>query len=136
MRFLRTFLRDHYRLALALVALALCLKAMVPSGFMVGGAGKALTITICGQSQGLDSAVHIQIPAPGQSHDDHGDQGHASDVCPYSALAMAALSDATVPLLALALAFILALGLLPVASPPPAARAFLRPPLRAPPALG
>jgi enolase len=44
MRFLRTFFRGHYRLAMLLACLALVLKAAVPTGFMVGNEGKSLTI--------------------------------------------------------------------------------------------
>ncbi len=135
MRPLRAFLRDHPRLAIWLVVLALCMKVMVPSGFMIGSAGQSLSITIC-DGQGMAQVKQISLPQPRHARDIPGESGKSSDACPYAALGMVALSGTPALLLVVALAFILLRGVWPTAVPLPAPRSFLRPPLRAPPALG
>ncbi len=131
---LRTFLRDHRWLAIWLVALALCMKVAVPTGFMIGAGANSLSITIC-DGQGSAQVKQISLPQPGHAHEIPGESGKAPDACPYAALGMAALSGTPALLLVVALAFILICGVWPTAAPQPAQRAFLRPPLRAPPAL-
>jgi hypothetical protein len=135
MRSLRAFVSDHRRLAILLVALALCMKAMVPSGFMVGAGARSFAITIC-DGRGLEQSRQISLPQAGPAHEKAGEQGKAADACPYAALTMATLAGAQAPLLVLALAFILARAVWPAARPQPAPRSFLRPPLRAPPPAG
>lgn len=135
MRPVRAFVRDHRWLAIWLVTLALCMKIMVPNGFMVGAGSRSLSITIC-DGGGPEQTRQISLPQPGHAHEIPGDSGKAPDVCPYAALGMAALSATPALLLLVALAFILILGIAPIAAPDPAPRPFLRPPLRAPPALG
>lgn len=131
----RAFIRDHRRLAIVLVALALCMKMMVPTGFMVGAAGKTLSITIC-DGREPERTQQVILLQTGQSPDKTAEHGKASDPCPYAALTMVALSAASAALLALSLAFILERGMWPVARSQPATRSFLRPPLRAPPHRG
>ncbi len=135
MRPLRAFIRDHRGLAIWLVALALCMKIMVPAGFMVGASGKSLSITIC-DGRAVQQTRQISLPPAGHARDLPGEAGKTPDACPYAALGMAALSGTPVVLLAVALAFVLIRGIWPTAVPHPARPAFLRPPLRAPPALG
>lgn len=134
MHALRAFLRTNRRLALALVALALVIKALVPAGYMLGGplgdGARVLTVAICADASGGLTTKQITVPSDGKS-------GHAKaeGTCAWGLLAMAALSGADVLLLALALAFILALGLAPSRPAPRPQRAYLRPPLRGPPAF-
>jgi len=132
MRSLRAFIRDHRRLAIVLVALALGMKMMVPAGFMIGGGGKSLSITIC-DGRGAELTRQISLPQADQSHEKVADQGKAGDSCPFVGLGMAALSGAPTALLVVALAFALARALWATAPPPPTRQWFLRPPLRAPP---
>jgi hypothetical protein len=131
---LRAFLLGHRRLALLLVAAALCLKVLVPGGYMLGqGAGTYITVEICADASGQHLTKDVFVPAkPGQGN---SAQAKGDGPCPYSALSMAALSGADAALLALALAFILALGFLPAAPPRLARAAHVRPPLRGPPAF-
>lgn len=104
---LRTSLRLKYRLALLLVALAVAMKALVPAGFMVEASAKSLTVLVCADSTGARSAIEITVP---QSGSKAPAMAKAHESCAFTALGFAALS-ATDPLqLALALAFILALG--------------------------
>lgn len=130
----RAFLRTNRRLALALVALALVIKALVPPGYMLSGSlgdgARVLTVAICADASGAPTTKQITLPADGKSA-----HAKAEGTCVWGLLAMAALAGADVVLLALALAFILALGL---ARSRPAARSqrtYLRPPLRGPPAF-
>lgn len=128
----RLFLRDRRHFAAVLVALALAMKALMPAGYMVAPDGaKVLTITICADSQGGSYTKQIIVPHSGK-HAAPTEQ--AKDACPYSALSMATLGGADPVLLALALAFILALGF--AAAPPLrlGRTPRLRPPLRGPPA--
>ena len=135
MQSLRAFLCNHRHLAIMLVAVALCMKIMVPSGFMVGAGAQSLSITIC-DGQGAELTRQISLPPPGHAPDKPGEQGKAADACPYAALGMAALSGAPIALLLVALATIVTRGVWPSAFPSFAPRSFLRPPLRAPPLQG
>ena len=132
---LRTFLRQHRLLASLLVALALCMKVLVPGGFMLGSAAKVLTIEICGDASGTHLVKQISVPMDDKSGESQDQHGKADSACPYSALSFASLAGADAWLLATALAFIMALGFMPLAARPPARVSWLRPPLRGPPAL-
>lgn len=135
MRFLRTFIRQRRRLAIVLLALTLCMKALMPTGFMIGVGGKSLSITIC-DGHGPELIKQISLPQAGPSHERASEQGKAPDACPYSALTMTAVSGAEASLLMAALAYILIMGAWPPARNRLARRSFLRPPLRAPPLWG
>ncbi len=116
-----------------LLVCALMVKAAVPAGYMLGQHGAVLTVEICADASGSTLTRQIVVPSS-HSHDD-GQVAHdkASGTCPYAALGFPALGGADALLLALALGFILALGLAP-AQPAPLRRIpFLRPPLRGPP---
>jgi len=130
----RAFFLRHRALAFALLAFALAMKALVPAGYMIGGDAKVLTVRVCDGYADSDSGHAIVIVAKGGTHSDAGKALHDQQACPFSVLALAHLGGADPIQLALALAFIIVLGLapLPAASPRPLAR--LRPPLRAPPA--
>lgn len=129
---LRHFLRDHRRLAVLLVALALAMKALMPAGLMLGQmpGTTVLTVMVCADSQGGSYSKRIVVPHSGKS----ADEAAPGKDCPYSALSMASLAGADTALLAAVLAFILALGF--AAAPPLRVRRVLhlRPPLRGPPA--
>lgn len=131
---LRAILLQHRLAALLLVMAALAMKIVVPAGFMPGSASGAFSVKLCTGT--LDQAVtaSIAIPFKDGSADPAGQQAKAD--CPFTALSMVSLTGAEPGLLALALAFILALGFAPVAVPRCARRWHLRPPLRGPPVLG
>ncbi|OCC25538.1 hypothetical protein MB02_02580 [Croceicoccus estronivorus] len=141
MPILRAFFQTHAWLAASLLALALCMKALVPAGYMIGNASPdstVLNVQLCTAS--LDGPVSHQIvipqdeknAAPGSQDDGGHDKSH-NGVCPYTALSMASLSGADAALLAVALLFILALGFAKVRSPRVERPAFFTPPLRGPP---
>lgn len=135
MHLLRAFLLRHRAIAIFVAALALCLKAAIPSGYMLGEQARVLTVVLCADASGQPMIQRIDLGDAGKSGHDVDKHAKGDSVCGYSALSLAALGGADVALLALALVFILALGFAPVATALPAPAAHLRPPLRGPPAL-
>lgn len=129
----RTFLRHHRALAGLLVAAALCLKVIVPTGFMVGGDMRSITVQICHDAGDGPLVKEIAVPVKEGMSDGPGKP--AKGECPYAALSMVSLTGTDAALLALALAFIIALGFAPISFAPPRRDYHLRPPLRGPPAL-
>lgn len=128
---LRALLHDHRRLAALLLALALCMKLLVPGGMMIGGSDSTvLTVTICADASGLQQTRQIVVPHSGQD-----DGAKAAADCPYAGLGMPGLAGADPVLLALALAFILALGFAAARPAPTLRTSHVRPPLRGPPAF-
>lgn len=130
----RALLLRYRIMAFAVIALALAMKALVPTGYMIGSDSRVLSIRICDDAQ-LTSAVHakdIAIPMKGEHSGKHA---KGEGACPYSALSFASLGGADPIQLALALLFILATGFAPIVLPALRRAAHLRPPLRGPPAL-
>lgn len=133
MQGIRTFLTRHFAVFALVLASALAMKAFVPVGFMVASSAQhVLTVEIC-DSQGHTELRKITLP--GKPMPPMKNHAKAAKDCPFTALSAHALSGADPVLLALALAFVLALGFLP-APPLRLLRArYQRPPLRAPPIL-
>lgn len=130
---LRAFLGTHRRIAALVVALALAMKALVPAGYMLAPQFTTLTVTICADAQG--KRITHDITVPKETGDDQASADKGGNACSWSSLSMASLGGAAPELLAIALAFILALGF--ASSPPTPTRiaSWLRPPLRGPPHL-
>lgn len=133
---LRAFFLHHRRMAALLIALTLAMKALVPAGFMLGsdtpnGSSTVLTVQICADALGQQITQKIVLPS---SHSGE-DKAKSDSPCHFTALGHAMLGGTDPLLLAVALAFILALGFAPILPPAPRRIAFLRPPLRGPPAL-
>ncbi|WP_420381550.1 DUF2946 family protein [Novosphingobium sp.] len=126
----RAFFLRHRALALAVIALALAMKALVPAGYMIGGDAKVLTVRVC---DGYGDNHAIAIVTKGATHSDAGKALHDQQACPFSALALAHMRGADPIQLALALAFSVLLGIIAPVAVTPRAFARLRPPLRAPP---
>lgn len=132
MNALRSALMMRRWLAPAIIALALAMKLLLPAGYMLSAPGaKQLVVTLC-SGIGQDSTT-ITIPLEADAKGDHGKGGQSSDSCPYGALGHAALGGADGLLLAIAIAFILALGFAPVVLPWLQRPTGLHPPLRGPP---
>ena len=133
---MRTLIRNHARLTLVLLALALAVKAVVPAGFMLSAGGdRFLTVTICSDaSGGTLKQMQIAIPGKQDTGGDHSDAAAKATHCAFSGLGHSALGGADPLLLAGALAFILLIGLAPLPALPRRALPFLRPQLRGPPA--
>lgn len=127
---LRAFFLRHRATALAVIALALMMKALVPAGFMLDSGSRVLSVRLCEDSIGrVDHQVALTIKTTVPT----GKHVAAHDVCPFSSLAHASLGGADPVQLALALVFILALGLAP-RTPLRLPRVLrLQPPAQAPP---
>lgn len=135
MRHLRAFLAGRGHIAVIIIALALCVKALVPAGTMLTSpAPNMLTIAICAPVSGGERVVNLAVPMKDAGGGGQDSPAAGSDHCAFGSLANAALGAADPFLLALAFAFILVLGLAPAPRLPLAAASYLRPPLRGPPA--
>lgn len=114
--------------------MALCVKALVPAGFMIGpmnGLGaKSFTILVCADATGSVHDTKIIVPQSGKDG-----TAKAQQSCPFSVLGFAALGGADVVLLAAAIAFILALGFAAAPALRVARFRHVLPPGRGPPAL-
>ena len=130
MEALRALLLRYRAMAIAVVLIALCMRALVPAGMMVSAGTKFLTVEICADASGLDAKHRIAIPVKGDPLSKSADSP-----CAFSALGMAALGGADGIVLALALAFILLTGFAPVRAVLVRISGHLRPPLRGPPSL-
>lgn len=129
----RALMKRHWLLAMMIVVAALCVRAFIPQGMMIGGGSTLLTVQICSDA-GQTGMVQIAIPRHGSSGDQGGPSSSDHAPCAFSSLAMGALGGADAPMLASALAIILLLGFAPVAPVLRQRPAYLRPPLRGPPA--
>ncbi len=127
---IRTFMLRHRGLAALLLAAALCLKALVPAGYMIDSGTSVLTLTICDAQGG--NVRQIAVPIHGENTQDDGQA--ASGGCPYATLSMHALGGADPIQLAAALAFLLLLGFAPLIAPALRRSRYATPPLRGPPA--
>jgi hypothetical protein len=116
-------LRNHPRLAAAIVAAALLLRILVPAGFMPSLNAGALTVSICtgyGPSQ-------VQVTLPGKAH------GTVASPCAFADLSLPLIAGADPIQLDAALAFILVIALVFAVALPARRATHLRPPLRGPP---
>ena len=129
---LRSLLLRHRAALIMLAVLALGLRALVPQGMMVEQGGDlTLTISIC-QDAGLSPAtMTLEIPRKAAAPDHAAEQG---EHCAFGALGQAATLPPLDVLLA-ALAFVMALALLPAPRIVLHRLVRLRPPLRGPPTI-
>jgi hypothetical protein len=134
MKHVRALIREHRQLAVACLVLAFCIRAIVPAGFMVSPAAETmLTISVCSDATGAFEAIRIPVPLK-SSAPEHKDGAEPAN-CAFGGLGKLALGGADPFLLAVALAFILAVGVAPAVRPPHRRIAYLQPPLRGPPAI-
>ena len=130
---LRIFLRSRRWLAMMIVAAALCVRALVPAGYMVSSAPSAHSIAIQICTGSTLKSVTLVLPSSHEDRKDHGKQAEAP--CAFTALAMGAVESVDPLQLALAISFILLLGFAPQSVTPLRSPAYVRPPLRGPPAF-
>ena len=127
---LRSLLARHRWLAIWLAGAALMLKVLVPAGFMPTVSSGTILVQLC-SGQGPQT---VMMELPGRSGDhDPADHKQADMPCAFSGLSSPALAAADPILLALAIAFILAMGFLGLSFALPGASPFLRPPPIGPP---
>lgn len=133
MQRIRASIHRHRAAALWLVALALLVKALVPTGYMVGQSGtRTFDIIICSDPSGMPVAQKLVIPFENKGEHD-GKQAAKGD-CAFTMLAYGAVPATDPALLLAAIAFILALGFTSLPAPTLRGSPYLRPPLRGPPA--
>ena len=135
---LRRLVFDHRICAAWIVALALLMKLVVPAGYMIGDSARGFVIEICsGAAEPAMTMAGMAMPGmatPGMDHH-RGQSDHPGKEmpCAFSGLLAPALAAVDPILLALALAFIFAASFQAAMPSVARPRAFLRPPLRAPP---
>ncbi|WP_068076332.1 hypothetical protein [Novosphingobium lentum] len=136
--------------AWAVIALALMVRVLVPAGYMPGLVDGSVTLELC-SGYGPQAPLATAMPTAGMDHAmmdhatmDHGAMGHggkghhsahADTPCPFAAAALPVIGGTDAVLLAVALAYIIAMGWRPVARRKPRTAPRLRPPLRGPPRL-
>lgn len=139
-----TALRQHLMrrpvLAALLVAFALLMKVLVPTGYMFGTSPNgSITIELCSGYGPV--AVAVAAPTHGMAdhhgehhHGKHDHQGKEMPPCAFSGLSAPTLAGTDPLLLAVAVAFII-VTIFRIAAWPvlPGVPSYLRPPLRGPP---
>jgi hypothetical protein len=128
---LRALARAHFPLALLLVMLTLAVRILVPAGTMPSSDDRVLIVEICADASGTPQSAVLVIPGKAGPHESSAAKGQ----CAFAGLAFPALAGVDPVLLAIALAFILAIGLALVAPSLPARFTRFQPPLRGPPAF-
>ena len=131
----------HRRIAALLLAAAVLLKLLVPTGHMLSVVDGRIAIVACtGMMPPQPAALmahghggHAATDAPDADESGGGSVGGAEQPCAFAGLSGPALGGADPALLLAAIAFVLVAGLLPAVPPPPSAPSHLRPPLRGPP---
>lgn len=119
--------------ACALIALALAMKLALPAGFMPVMSGGQIVVAMCAGSGPMTMAIAIPGLKQGKS-ESSGEHDKADAPCAFAGNSAPALGALPEFLLAVAIAFIVALGLRPLAFPASPEPPYLRPHLRAPPA--
>jgi hypothetical protein len=130
---LRAFLTRHCWLFASLAMAALLMKALIPTGYMPGMSGNAISIQLCGD-QGMKNML-IEIPGKPGNHE--GSKQNAADgtPCAFAGLATPGLAAVDPILLALAIIFVLAAIFRKEAQIIPWRGSHLRPPSQGPPVL-
>jgi hypothetical protein len=132
MHAIRAFFRRHATLAILIAVLALGVRVLMPNGYMAASGPAGFTVTLCGGGEGQSISIAL---LDGKHHGAPDKQQAADKPCAFSGLGFAAVPAIDPFLLALAIAFIMAIGTLPRRSFPRPAGLRLRPPLRGPPAI-
>jgi hypothetical protein len=127
---LRDYLRDRRHFAMAIVLLALLMRLLLPTGFMPEVSAGKITIALC-TGHG-PAAIEMAMPSSG-GHHDQGQTAKHDMPCPFSSGSTHGLAGADPILPAIAIAFVMALSLRPVAIVRIGDAPYLRPPLRGPP---
>jgi len=130
---LRRLVLSNHRLAIAILALALLMKLIMPAGFMPTVSNGQIVVSMCSGTGPME--VVMTIPGLGHQPDNGGAHGgKAEQPCAFAGLSAPSLAAADPILLATAILFLLALGIRAPLLPASAAPPYLRPPARGPPA--
>jgi hypothetical protein len=123
-------------LAVLICAAALLMKLLIPAGYMIATDHGRIAITLC--SGVAPPAVASEMHGMHGAMPDHGqskDHGKAEMPCAFAGLTAATLAAIDPIQLAALIAFVLSIGLFGIRPPVPSGPAYLRPPLRGPPAV-
>jgi hypothetical protein len=104
---IRAFLLMHRHLAIMAAAAALLMKVLMPAGFMPVVSHGVLIVQLCNGTTNQTVAIEM----PGMEHHSQGDDQHIAPdkPCAFAGLAVSMLEGTDPALLAVAIAFILAL---------------------------
>lgn len=128
---LRRLIHRNLFPAWCLLAAALAMKLLVPAGFMPMMDHGSVTVQICSGGQPVQLTMKV---APGtMHHGDHPAPAKTEMPCAFAGLAMPLLGGADPLLLAVLIAFVMALATRIAVLLPPRRAGYLRPPLRGPP---
>lgn len=106
------------------------MKLLVPAGFMPVASAGGITIEICNGS----TPAQMTIIIPGMAHrQGQPEQAGKEMPCAFAGLSAPSLAAADPLLLAIAIAFVIAVALRVTVPEPASTPAYLRPPLRGPP---
>ena len=127
---LRHIIQRHWPAAGVLLLLTLCMKLVVPVGFMPTWSDGGVELIVC---DGMATTVETMHGMHGHHHHGHDGPTKPDAPCPFAGLTAPALGGADPIQLAVALAGILVAGLFVVARISLLGIGHLRPPLRGPP---
>lgn len=116
-----------------LFALALAVKALVPSGYMISSDSKTITVMICNGAEGAQQTIAIPLETGTGSH--HSGSDNSPEVCASGSFSQSTMTMTDPIQLAMTLAFIMLAGLVIAVAIPSARPVRWRPPLRGPPAF-
>ena len=127
---IRTLFQHRAGLIALLLVLTLGVRALIPTGYMANSSARGLTIELCSGVAGKTVTLNL----PGLQKTGHEGKVSMDMPCAFSGVGFDSASSIDPIILAIAVAFTMALGFRAVASRRNDAPAYLRPPLRGPPA--
>jgi hypothetical protein len=130
---LRAIIRNYCTLAMVLLAAALLMKSVIPSGHMIAPSSKTLTVQWCTEIPGNSAQQQIILPMAPSPEDSSKNQGESAGSCNFAPLPIGALNIADPSLLSIALRFLAASGFAKASLSLSPSTLRLRPPLRGPP---
>ncbi|WP_445192480.1 hypothetical protein ACT009_00605 [Sphingomonas sp. Tas61C01] len=134
---MRALFRLHPTLAGLLIAAALAVKMLVPTGYMPVTDVTGITLQLCPgtaeMAQAPAAMAHHAMAAPAADHRGHMPASKAEMPCAFAGLAAPVLAAVDAVLLAVAIAYVAAVAVRTDTRPAPPLLSRLRPPLRAPP---
>ena len=128
---LRRHILGHRRWVVALIALALLARLLVPAGVMPSVSGGIVTVELC-SGYGVEK-VTIAIPGLPDQHQQQGEHRKGDSPCTFSGLTAPSLGGADPLILAISIAFIVATAFRNAPIVHERRATWLRPPLRGPP---
>ncbi|RZM31566.1 MAG: hypothetical protein EOP67_32340 [Sphingomonas sp.] len=137
MSLVRALFRLHPSLAGLLIAVALAVKMLVPTGYMPVADATGIKLQLCPGAMATAEApaamAHHAMATPSADHREHMPASKAEMPCAFAGLAAPVLAAVDAILLAVAVAYVAAVAVRTASRTAPPMLSRLRPPLRAPP---